>query len=431
MKGLEGIKVVELTGYVAAPACLRFLGEMGATIYKIEPFSGDEYRTNGPGFGMSKTDIDDPAFDLASLNKNFLSVNLKSEEGKAFIEKLLADADILVTSFRDNALKKLGLDYESVHQRHPHLVWGQMRGYGEYGPERDSRGFDTTAYAARGGFLAVLPQDGEHYQPINWPAAVGDWNASMALTSGLLAALVRKQLTGEGDKVTVNLYHCALWSMQIMLASSQFGDKWPKSRYAVTCPTNNSYVTKDGVWFIMCFGSYDMYYEYTMKLMGLDFMLDADHAMYATADSINDGSGKNTEVVKIMEKRFAEEDWDYWAEIFREKEVPYQRLFLANDILSDEEAYANDALRKLHYDAFGEKVVPTSPVRLRSMGDPVLRKSRPIGYDTARIMQEYGYSPEEVDGLNGTAVLCYDGDPLPSSVFEPSYGPHSLSPDHE
>ena len=127
MKGLEGIKVVELTGYVAAPACPRILGEMGATIYKIEPFSGDEYRTNGPGFGMQKTDIDDPAFDLASMNKEFLSVNLKDPEGAAFVEKLLADADVMITSFRDNALKKLGLDYEAVHARHPHLVWAQMR----------------------------------------------------------------------------------------------------------------------------------------------------------------------------------------------------------------------------------------------------------------------------------------------------------------
>ena len=110
MRGLEGIKVVELTGYVAAPACPRILGEMGATVYKIEPASGDEYRTNGPAFGMQKTDIDDPAFDFASLNKNFLSVNLKTEEGMAFLHTLLADADIMLTSFRDKALKKLHLD---------------------------------------------------------------------------------------------------------------------------------------------------------------------------------------------------------------------------------------------------------------------------------------------------------------------------------
>ena len=73
----------------------------------------------------------------------------------------------MVTSFRDGALKRLGLDYESVHERHPHLVWGQVRGYGEYGPEKDSKGFDTTAYAARGGYLASIPQANEHYQPGN------------------------------------------------------------------------------------------------------------------------------------------------------------------------------------------------------------------------------------------------------------------------
>ena len=178
MKGLEGIKIVELTSYVAAPACPRILGEMGATVYKIEPATGDEYRTNGPGFGMQKTDIDDPAFDYASMNKTFVSINLKSEEGSRLLHKMLDDADIMVTSFRDKALGKLGLDWESVHKAHPHLVWGQMRGYGEFGPDKNTKGFDATAYAARGGWFACLPQAGEGYQPINWPAAMGDWNAS-------------------------------------------------------------------------------------------------------------------------------------------------------------------------------------------------------------------------------------------------------------
>lgn len=87
MKGLEGIKVIDLTSYVAAPASPRILGEMGATVYKIEPESGDEYRTNAPGFGMKKTDIDDPSFDFASMNKLFVSINLKSEEGHASWKK--------------------------------------------------------------------------------------------------------------------------------------------------------------------------------------------------------------------------------------------------------------------------------------------------------------------------------------------------------
>lgn len=423
MKGLEGIKVVELTGYVAAPACLRILGEMGATIYKIEPFSGDEYRTNGPAFGMAKTDIDDPAFDLASMNKEFLSVNLKDPDGMAFVDKLLADADIMVTSFRDKALEKLGLDYESVHARHPHLVWGQMRGYGEHGPEKDSRGYDTTCYAARGGILMSLPQAGDTFQPANWPAGMGDWNASMALTSGLLGALVRKERTGVGDKVTVNLYHCALWAMQIGLATTQFGDQWPKSRYDATCPTNNTYRSKDGIWFIICFGSYDLFFELTMNAIGLTELIGDER--YASSAAINNGSGNNTVVIKKMEEQFFTQDWEYWEKIFRENEIPYQRLFTTEDVLQDEEAFANDALRRLNYDEYGEKVLPTSPVRFESMGDPVLRRSRPVGYDTARIMREYGYSDEEVTQLNGEAVKCYDGPAMPESVLQPSFGPRS------
>ncbi len=421
MKGLEGIKVVELTGYVAAPACPRILGEMGATIYKVEPFSGDEYRTNGPAFGMGKTDIDDPAFDLASLNKNFVSINLKSAEGMELLEKMLADADIMLTSFRDKALKKLGLDWESVHARHPHLVWGQVRGYGEYGPEKDTKGFDATAYGARGGYLASLSQKGD--QPINWPAAMGDWNTSLAITAGLLGALVRKDRTGEGDKVVVNLYHCALWSLQMMLGSTQFGDSWPKSRYDATCPTNNTYCSKDGVWFIICYGSYDIFYEHTMRSVGLTSMIG--DTRYETAAAINDGSGRNTEVVKILENQFLTQDWSYWEDVFKKQEIPYQKLYLADDILADEEALSNDILRPIEYDAFGTYKMTTSPIRFASLGDPVLHKSRPIGFDTARVMREYGYSDEEIDRLNGIAISCYDGPELPDSVFKPSFGPNS------
>lgn len=343
----------------------------------------------------------------------------------AFVDKLLAQADIMVTSFRDKALKKLGLDWESIHARHPHLVWGQMRGYGEYGPEKDTKGFDTTAYAARGGFLASLPQAGDHYQPINWPAAIGDWNSSITLTAGLLAALVRKERTGEGDKVTTNLHHNALWAMQIMLASSQFGDKWPKLRYDATCPSNNTYRSKDGVWFIICYGSYDLYFEHLMTSIGLTSLLGDER--YTTSEVINNGNGGNTEVVKMLENHFLTQDWDYWEPIFKENEIPYQRLFLPNDILHDEEAFANDSLRSLHYDAYGDKVLPTSPVRLGSLGDPVLYRSRPVGFDTARIMKEFGYSDDDIDALNGTAVKCYDGPQLPESVLKPSFGPHSIT----
>ena len=102
--------------------------------------------------------------------------------------------------------------------------------------------------------------------------------------------------------------------------------------------------------------------------------------------------GKNSEVVHILEDQFLTKTWAEWEPIFKANEIPYEKLYLPQDILEDEEVYASDILRKVKYDAFGEKVIPTSPIRLDSIGDPVLRKSRPIGYDTAAVMTEYGYS---------------------------------------
>ena len=96
-------------------------------------------------------------------------------------------------------------------------------------------------------------------------------------------------------------------------------------------------------------------------------------------------------------------------------------------MLEDEEAYDNDILRVVHYDTWGDYRMATSPIRFQSVGDPVLHRSRPIGYDTARIMKEYGYTDDDVKRMTEEgAVKCYDGPELPESVFEPSYGPDSL-----
>lgn len=424
MKGLEGVKVVELTGYVAAPAALRVLGEMGATVYKVEPFTGDEYRTNAPGFGMERNDIDDPSFELASTNKNWVSVNLKHEKGMEFVMKMLSEADIVVTSFRDKALKKLGLDYETLHEKFPRLVFGQMRGYGERGPEKDSRGFDATAYSSRGGLFMTFPQKDEHFQPANIPAGFGDWNTAMVMVAGLLGALVRAQRCGEGDKVTVNLYHCACWAMQIGLAGTQHGSIYPRSRKSAPCPTNNTYMSKDGVWFLICFGSYDVYYDLVMSSMGLTDMVG--NPEYNNLAKVTE-EGRTAEVVSILEKRFAEEDFEYWAETFRKNEVPYQKLNTLEDVLEDEEAYANDILRKIPYDTFGDQAIVTSPLRMASMGDPILKRSRPIGYETRDVMHEFGYDDAQIDeAVKEGAVKCYEGPELPESVFRLSYGPNSI-----
>lgn len=187
------------------------------------------------------------------------------------------------------------------------------------------------------------------------------------------------------------------------------------------CPTNNCYRSRDGIWFLMCFGHYNKYFELVMKVIGLEHLIG--NKEYDTLEVLNE-TGNNVQMIAWMEEAFAKKDFEYWEKAFKENDIPFQKCFTMDDILNDEEAYANDILRKIHYDSLGEVSVPTSPIRLRSVGDPVLFRSRPIGADTRKVMEEYGYSPEEITRLEQEgAVKCYDGPPMPDSVTALSHGP--------
>ena len=263
---LNGVKVVELCEWVAAPATVRVLSEMGAEIIKVEPLHGDAQRTQGPGFGCEQTDREDPTIDLNNTNKNWLALNLKTPEGSKVMHQLLATADVFVNNLRDKALVKLGFDYATLKEKYPTLLWAQMRGYGECGPERDTPGFDAVCWAARGGVANVFREDGE--SPAIPPQAFGDYNAASILSGGILAALFNRTRTGKGDKVTCNLYGAAIWGGNIGVMATQFGAPYPKSRKHVPNPFNNTYKTKDDKWMLICMPQYDKYDNMMMEITG-------------------------------------------------------------------------------------------------------------------------------------------------------------------
>ncbi len=435
MAGLEGVIVVDLTQYAAGPAAARLLGEMGATVIKVEPFTGDEQRTQGMAWGMNyKSEFDDVAYDVSSYNKEWTAIDGKNPQGHEVMLNLLSKADIFVTSLRDGALGRLGLDYETLHEQFPRLVWAQNRGYGEYGPMKDARGFDATSFAARSGFVSAIPQNNEYYQPGNSPIAFGDWNTGCALCAGILGAYACALRTGEGDKVTTSLYHVGTWGMSSALIAEQQGCYYPKDRMEAKCPTNNSYVSSDGIWFLMCFGNYNKYCKLVFDTIEMDPKYYTDPE-YNTLEALAQ-NGKYTEVDAVMHEACKKFTFDELEKRFLENDIPFEKIQTVADVLGDDEAFANDQLRRVKYEKQGptseftdndDYIITTPPFRLKSIGDPVLYRSRPIGYDTRKILKEIGgYSDADVDSLvEAGAVMEYDGDPLPDSVLEPSYGPHS------
>jgi len=410
---LNGVRIIELCEWVAAPATVRVLSEMGAEVIKVEPLHGDAQRTQGAGFGIDKTDTEDPTIDLNNTNKNWISLNLKSPEGAKIMQELLATADVFVNNLRDKALIKLGLDYSTLKEKYPSLIWAQIRGYGEFGPEKDTPGFDAVCWAARGGVANTFREDGQ--SPAIPPQAFGDYNAASIASGGILAALFNRTRTGKGEKVVSNLYGAAIWGGNIGVMATQFGAPYPKSRTRVPNPFNNTYQTKDDKWMLICMPQYDKYYNMMMEITGNSEHIDQPDTCNLPALK---ESEKQPEVIGWLEKSFASKTFDEWDDILREHEVPHQKCFRYTDIIRDEEAYANDSLRYIEYQEYGKKAIPMSPLRFESYGDPPIILSKPIGYHTAEYLQELGYSAEEIKAMEeDEAVKVWHGEEVPDTIF--------------
>jgi crotonobetainyl-CoA:carnitine CoA-transferase CaiB-like acyl-CoA transferase len=413
---LAGVVVVELCEWVAAPAGVRLLAEMGAEVVKIEPPYGDAQRTQGPGFGTERTDTEDPIFDLNNTNKNWLALDLKTAGGMKVCRQLLAGADVFVTSLRDRALAKLKLDYESLAADFPTLIWAQNRGYGEHGPERDTPGFDAVAWAARGGVAASFPEAGS--DPAIPPQAFGDYNHSNVLAQGILAALFNRTRTGRGEKVSTNLYSTAIWGGNIGIMATQFGARYPKSRTAVPNPFNNTYKTADAEWILICMPQYDKYFGMMMEILGLAEL--ASDTTISTLSALK-ANGRQARVVEALETAFAQRSYAAWEPVLRQHQVPHQRLFSYSDVIEDPEARLNDAVREVDYPTFGKKYLPMSPVRFGNWGDPPVLLSKPIGYHTAEYLSRLGYTAAQIEALERDgAVKCWHGPEIPDRVFKSS-----------
>ena len=146
MKPLEGIRVVELSTMLAASMTGRILAEWGADIIKVETLNGDAWRKQAGTTMSPRTKDANPNFDMQNLNKRFVSLNLRTPEGKEIMMKLLERADVLVTNYRIQALEGMGLSYEQLKDQFPRLIHAHVLGYGDKGPDKDRPGYDYTAF---------------------------------------------------------------------------------------------------------------------------------------------------------------------------------------------------------------------------------------------------------------------------------------------
>lgn len=399
-KPLEGIKIVELANYVAAPIVGRICADMGAEVIKIEGRGGDAWRATSAGHTLTGLD-ENPLFDIFNAGKKSITLNIKTPEGKEILFKLLEDADIFVTNTRHQSLVKLGIDYDSIRERFPKLIYAAMTGYGYKGPDCNAPGFDNIAFWSRSGFSADMMIQAPGSYPVNSRYATGDSIAGSIFFGSVMTVLYQRERTGKGDFVTLSLYDAAIWVMGgcILMAQDPYNHQYPEPR-CFGIPMNLAYRCADGEWVRCTIFEYERYADKFFEAVGLTQPIKA-LGIFNTQTVVDHAD----QVVPLMEEAFMKKTSQEWCDIFADLDIVCGRLRHFSEVIQDEQAWANEYIQNFTCKNGAQRVLTSCPVRLGSQG--VFKTGAPVmaGEHNSEILGSLGYSPEKIEELCRRKVL--------------------------
>ncbi|MDF3005439.1 MAG: (R)-2-hydroxyacid CoA-transferase [Oscillospiraceae bacterium] len=393
MKPMEGIKVVELSTMLAGPMTARILAEWGADVIKVESMNGDAWRKQAGTTLSPCTKVANPNFDMQNMNKRFVSLNMRTEEGSAAMMKLLATADVLVTNYRVQALEPMGLTYEQLKDKFPRLIHASVLGYGEKGPEKDRPGYDYTVFFSRTGLMADLaPAGGPPLVPVG---GIGDHSVAVALSGGIAAALYKRSVTGQGDKVDVSLLQAGTFILCTGLLNGFNGRKLPRDRYDCGHAGSNTYQGSDGEWFYLAVIDYRRFPEFCevigMPEIATDPRFSTSAAYYQNRE----------ELTRIFDKKFMEQPVSYWHELLDKHDLPHEILYHFKDVPYDPQVQANHYTYFHEYSDGTKTVFANGPVHFGSIDPAAIpcKTSGSVGCDNDEVLKELGYTHDEIKTL--------------------------------
>ena len=403
MKPLEGIKVVEFATYVVVPLAARVMADWGAEVIKIEAAAGDEWRTNGAGHGLPTQPDCDPSFSFTNSGKNLISLNLKAPEGKEVLFKLLKDADIFVTNIRWGSIQRLGLDYDTLHEMFPQLIYFHFNGFGYEGEFKDRPGFDSAGFWSMSGALRDLPEAGAH--PLYPPSAFGDAVTSHTALSGIMAALFHRTRTGQGSRLTTSLLASGIWcNFDRVIGTQERTDGYvppvyPKRWEDTTSAMSNIYPCKDGRWMLLATVWPKLHA--CMKAIGLGEYVDDPR--FATREALAENSQalRNLMAEAFMAKTAAE-----WDPILTEADSVHQELLASADVTKLQQAWDNDYLSMVKFPNGQEFILPNSPVTFFDSEHAHTQPVGGVGCDTSKLMAGVGYTEEQIADLKARGVVA-------------------------
>ncbi len=331
---LEGVKVVELGVWVAGPAAGGILADWGADVIKIEPPTGDPARMFGRMLGIE--DGMSPPFEMDNRGKRSVVLDLTTDGGRASAFELLSGADVFLTNVRPAALRRAGLDFETVAARNPRLVYGLITGYGERGPDADRAAYDVAAFWARAGLAHLLTRPGE--TPPFQRGGMGDHSAGMTLAAAVCAALLARARTGKGQLVSTSLYRQGAYTVSFDLNtflmtghSIAIGQ-----RETMGNPCMNNYTAGDGrrFWIVGLEG--DRHWPALCRAVGRPEWL-ADPRF----DTGRSRAANAVVLIGELDEIFAAKPLDDWAKVFAgESDFFWSPINSIEDVVADDQFHA-------------------------------------------------------------------------------------------
>lgn len=400
MKPLEGVKVVDLSTVIAASSTARIMAEQGAEVIKVEPPEGDLHRVQGAILGVPVVPGENPVFDVVNANKRFIALDLKSEDGRTVLLELIRNADVLITNHREDALKRLGIAYDDLKTEFPGLVYGHINAYGERGPDAAKPGYDIIAYFARTG-IALDTGTAENFPLVNL-AGMGDHPTGVALAQGISAALYKKLRTGEGDKVSVSLYHTGIWTAATIQTGTQYGHSYPKP-YAepVLLPVmGHPYKTADGEWIFFVLFDFDKYWAPLCESLDRPDLVTDERFNSRLANKKN-----QTAMVEILAPLIESKTLAEWSERWCALDIPFECLKHMGDIAHDEQAIANDFIRPVEYPSGKTVQMPMSPMQFRNSELGEFVRSESVGAHTRELLIELGYDGDSISSMIAEGIV--------------------------
>jgi len=402
---LEGVRILECGGYLSAPSACYMLGDLGAEVIKIEDrIKGDPSRGMSALFGrtMSLPGNLNIMFETANRNKKSITLDLKKDKGKKLLYELVKSSDVFCTNYSQSAIAKLGIDYPTLAEHNPKIIYGIATGFGPSGPDSQKRAFDTTAQARSGIMYAVGEPDSP---PAQIAGPIFDQMTGTILAYGILAALVARDRQGTGQKVEVSLLGSGLHLQAYNVNTVLLRDRpIPRpSRLNQRNPLANHYECADGKWILFAEAQSDRFWHDFCCVLGIE-ELEKD-ARFATAALRNDN---RLELIRILEKVFKTKKREEWISSLESKGggIAFSPVLEPNELQFDPQILGNDYITEIVHPVLGKTKVIGCPIRFSKTPADVNSSAPSFGQHTEEVLMNlFDYSWEDLEKLKDEEVI--------------------------